>query len=68
MNLETCLQHLVGTPGTAPFNNMIRALQMHPWLNTPEENLRLEAALYARRHKKEVLDFVWKKRYLKVRR
>ena len=68
MNLETCLEHLVGAPGTVPFNNMIMALQMHSWLNTPEEKLRLEAALYARRHKKEVLAALNRKRDLRYRR
>ena len=42
--------------GTGPdsfgFANMIRALQMCPGMNTPAENERLEAALYARRHRK----------------
>lgn len=35
--------------GTVPFNNMIRALQMHPWRNTPAEWTRLAGALEARR-------------------
>jgi hypothetical protein len=36
------------SPRGIPERNMIKALQMHPWLNTPEDNTRLAAALYAR--------------------
>jgi hypothetical protein len=35
--------------GTVPFNNMIRALQMHSWRNTHEEQVRLLGALRARK-------------------
>lgn len=65
MDLNTCLDNLVGVPGEVPFNNMIRALQMHSWLNTPEQKLRLEAALYARRHKKQVLEALNRRRDLR---
>lgn len=34
--------------GTVPFNNMIRALNMHAWNNTEAEWTRLAAALTAR--------------------
>lgn len=34
--------------GTVPFNNMIRALNLHAWNNTREEWERLAAALTAR--------------------
>ncbi len=34
--------------GTVPFRNMIRALSMHPWLNSKEDWTRLAAALLAR--------------------
>ena len=34
--------------GTVPFNNMIRALNLHPWHNGQEEWTRLAAALTAR--------------------
>lgn len=37
--------------GTVPFNNMIKALKMMPRLNTPEENERLQAALWMRKNK-----------------
>ena len=36
------------SPKGIPERNMIKALQMHPWLNTPTDNHRLAAALYAR--------------------
>lgn len=34
--------------GTVPFNNMIRALNMHSWHNTVDDWTRLAAALTAR--------------------
>ncbi len=34
--------------GTVPFNNMIRALNLHPWHNGEAEWTRLAAALTAR--------------------
>jgi hypothetical protein len=34
--------------GSVPFNNMIRALNMHTWHNTADEWTRLAAALTAR--------------------
>lgn len=34
--------------GTVPFNNMIRALNLHSWSNSREEWERLAAALTAR--------------------
>ncbi len=40
---------LAGPPGV-PRRNMIKALQMHSWLNTPEDNARLEAAKWCQRH------------------
>ena len=33
--------------------NMVKALQMHPWLNTDEENERLQAAKLVLRAKNE---------------
>jgi hypothetical protein len=36
------------SPKGIPERNMIRALQLHPWLNTTEDSRRLAAALYAR--------------------
>ncbi len=38
-------------PGSFGFDNMIRALRLMPAMNTPAENERLEAALYAKRHR-----------------
>jgi hypothetical protein len=55
MNLERAYKILgegLGTSGVF-FDNMIRALKMHRWLNTPEEESRLEAALWVRRHRKQ---------------
>lgn len=40
--------HYVRQVGTVPFNNMIRALNMHPWLNDTAQWTRLAAALTAR--------------------
>jgi hypothetical protein len=34
--------------GTVPFNHMIRALNLHPWLNDAADWTRLAAALIAR--------------------
>lgn len=34
--------------GSVPFNNMIRALSMHSWNNSPDQWERLAAALTAR--------------------
>jgi hypothetical protein len=41
-----------GQAFTVPFNNMIRALQMHSWLNTPDQEERLAAALWVRKNAK----------------
>jgi hypothetical protein len=38
--------------GTVPFNNMIRALNLHPWHNGEAEWTRLAAALTARANKR----------------
>lgn len=35
--------------GTVPFNNMIRALQLHTWHNSAADWTRLAAALKARK-------------------
>ena len=34
---------IIGNSSKGPIRNMVRALSMHSWLNTAEENLRLEA-------------------------
>jgi hypothetical protein len=38
--------------GTVPFNNMIRALNIHPWGNDRDQWIRLAAALKARRERR----------------
>ena len=52
MNAETAISILGMNACGVPFNNMIRALQMLPRLNTNEDTRRLEAALWVRRHRR----------------
>lgn len=35
---------VAGNQSTQMLRNMVKALKIHSWLNTPEENARLEAA------------------------
>jgi hypothetical protein len=35
---------IVGNQPRTALRNMVKALNMHPWLNTAEDKLRLEAA------------------------
>jgi hypothetical protein len=46
--IERQADNYVRQVGSVPFNNMIRALNMHAWNNTREEWERLAAALTAR--------------------
>jgi len=41
-------------PGDPFLSNMIKALQLHPWLNSEEDNRRLEAAKLVKRNKKKI--------------
>ena len=34
---------IIGNSSKGPIRNMVKALSMHSWSNTAEENLRLEA-------------------------
>jgi hypothetical protein len=43
MTLEKA-KRIVGNQATWALRNMVRALKMLPWLNTPEDEERLEAA------------------------
>lgn len=43
MNLKK-VKRIVGNQGTWALKNMVRALKMLPWLNTPEDKERLDAA------------------------
>ncbi len=43
MDLEKA-KRIVGNQGTWALKNMVRALKMLPWLNTPEDKERLDAA------------------------
>ncbi len=43
MNLKKA-KRIVGNQGTWALKNMVRALKMLPWLNTPEDKERLDAA------------------------
>jgi hypothetical protein len=40
----TQARNLVGNRPTWELKNMVKALNMLPWLNTPEDELRLQAA------------------------
>lgn len=50
---EACIeretQRQLRLVGTVPFNNMVRALNLHPWANDRADWVRLAAALNARR-------------------
>lgn len=46
--IEQMAHNYVRQVGSVPFNNMIRALNMLSWHNTPEQWERLAAALSAR--------------------
>lgn len=35
---------IIGNQPKWAIKNMVKALSMHPWLNTPEENQRMQAA------------------------
>lgn len=52
MKLEEA-QLIIGRTNSAePFlSNMIKALKIHSWLNTEEENERLEAAILVKKHR-----------------
>jgi hypothetical protein len=52
MDAKTAISIIGTSAQPVAFANMIRALQMMPRLNTPEENRRLEAALWVRRNRK----------------
>jgi len=44
-------KRIVGNQPLWALRNMIKALKMHSWLNTPEDNERLEAAQIVLRNK-----------------
>ena len=53
MTLDEAIR-IVGNQPRKLIQKMVRALSMHPWLNTPEENKRREAGqkvLFAMRNK-----------------
>jgi hypothetical protein len=54
------------SPGDPFLKNMVKALQMCPWLNTEEENQRLEAAKLVLRNKKRIKFVGGKERYVVV--
>jgi hypothetical protein len=49
MTLEQARKIVGNQPGWA-LVNMVKALKLHPWLNTPEDNERLKAAKIILRH------------------
>jgi hypothetical protein len=52
MTLEEAIKLV--SPGEPYLNNMIKALSMMPFLNTDEEDRRLEAAKLVRRNRKRI--------------
>jgi hypothetical protein len=62
MNCERAFKAVGYGAHGVPFNHMIKALSMHPWLNTPEETERLEAAKWIKSHRKEYDAFCHAKR------
>lgn len=50
MNLDEA-KVIVGNQRRSEVKKMVRALQMHPWLNRAEDKLRLEAGQLILRHK-----------------
>lgn len=46
-------EKLVGRQPTWAIANMVKALQMHPWLNTEEEEARLYAARLVLRNRRK---------------
>ena len=51
------------SPGDPFLCNMVKALQMLPWLNTEEDNKRLEAAKLILKNKKRIKFVGGKERY-----
>jgi hypothetical protein len=51
------------SPGDPFLSNMVKALQMHPWLNTEQDTKRLEAAKLILRNKKRIKFVGGKERY-----
>lgn len=48
-DIEAEAQRQARHVGTVPFNNMVRALNLHPWHNDRDQWTRLAGALLARR-------------------
>lgn len=61
MTLEEAVKLV--SPGDPFLKNMVKALSIHSWLNTEEENKRLEAAKLVLRHKKRIKFVGGKERY-----
>lgn len=45
-------RRIVGNQPKRAVRNMVRALSLHPWLNTPDEALRLTAATIIIQHER----------------
>jgi hypothetical protein len=61
MTLQEAIK--LANPGDPFIKNMVKALQMCTWLNTEEDNKRLEAAKLILRNKKRIKFVGGKERY-----
>jgi len=61
MTLQQAIK--IVSPGDPFLGNMVKALQMCPWLNTAEDTQRLEAAKLILRNKKKIKFVGGKERY-----
>ena len=66
MTLEEAIKLV--SPGDPFLKNMVKALQMAPWLNTEEDERRLQAAKLVLRNKKRIRYDGPKKGYVVVKR
>jgi hypothetical protein len=64
MTLEEAIK--IVSPGDPYLKNMVKALQMCPWLNTEEDSKRLQAAKLILRNKKRIKFVGGKERYVVV--
>ena len=63
MDCTRAFQSIGHANATEPYlSNMIRALQIHSWNNTPEETERLEAARFVKKNRRAYSAFCQAKR------
>lgn len=53
MTLEEAIK--IVNPGDPYLKNMVKALEIHPWLNSDEDTLRLKAAKLVLKNKKRIV-------------